>query len=67
MRLLSTKQVAKMMGDIHIKTVHRWVREGRLPKPIKLADNRDAFVEDEIVDNIKARIAKRDAEVAQVA
>ncbi|HEV6968108.1 hypothetical protein [Roseateles sp.] len=34
---LLRRDVAKALGDVHIETVKRWEREGRLPPPVRLS------------------------------
>lgn len=35
-RLLTKRQVAERLGGLHVESVARLAREGKLPKPIKL-------------------------------
>jgi prophage regulatory protein len=44
--------------------LHRLILAGKFPSPIKLGENRNAWVESEISNWIAARIAERDAERA---
>ncbi|MYC29321.1 MAG: helix-turn-helix domain-containing protein [Chloroflexi bacterium] len=34
-KLLTARQVATILG-VHVLTVHLWVREGLLPRPLKI-------------------------------
>ncbi len=44
--------------------LHRLIRQGRFPRPVKIGANRNAWLTTEINDWIAARIAERDAEAA---
>jgi prophage regulatory protein len=43
---------------------HRLIRQGRFPRPVKVGENKNAWLASEIHDWIAARIAERDAERA---
>jgi prophage regulatory protein len=36
-RLLRASELATLLGDVHIMTIWRWVKVGKLPKPIRLS------------------------------
>lgn len=61
-QLLSKAEVAEKIG-IHPESVMRLVRDGNLPKPIRIGGagktNRVRFVETEIEDWIAAKMATR--------
>jgi excisionase family DNA binding protein len=42
LRLLRAREVAELLG-IHLITVYRWSREGKLPRPVKLARGHTAW------------------------
>ena len=44
--------------------IDRLIRQGKFPRPIKLGDNTNAWLEPEIDQYITNRIAQRDAAVA---
>jgi len=41
--------------------LHRLILAGKFPKPVKIGDNRNAWIEAEVDAYIAARIAQRDA------
>lgn len=43
---------------------HRLIQQGRFPRPLKLGENKNAWLASEIHEWIAARIAERDAEAA---
>jgi len=57
--------------DLHARGVrfsrghlHRLMKSGRFPRPVKVGENRNAWIESEVDAWIAARIAERDAEAA---
>ena len=44
--------------------LHRLISAGKFPRPIKLGENRNAWIESEIDAHIEDKIAERDAEAA---
>jgi prophage regulatory protein len=61
MKLLSMADLRLLKGVSYSRAhLFRLIRAGRFPKPIKLGENRNAFVEAEIDQWIEARIAARD-------
>jgi prophage regulatory protein len=60
LRLISMGEVCRrvLFSRVH---VYRMMAAGTFPRPVKLGENRIAFVEEEIDDFIRARIAQRDA------
>ena len=62
MRVISTDQLKPLKGipytDDHLR---RLVKQGRFPAPIKLGPGKNAWLETEIDDWLKARAAERDA------
>jgi prophage regulatory protein len=61
--LISMDEVTRrvMFSKVHI---YRLIGKGRFPRPIKIGENRIAFVEVEVDAFIRARIAQRDGEAA---
>ncbi len=57
--LISMAETARrlMFSRVHI---YRLIKAGKFPRPVKLGEARIGFVEEEIADFIRARIAKRD-------
>jgi prophage regulatory protein len=61
MRLLSTAELSTEKGiSFHRSHLFKLVRAGRFPKPVKIGENRNAWVEAEVDAWIKGRIAARD-------
>ena len=43
--LYSAEQVrSKLGGRLHIVTIFRWVKQGRLPRPVKIGSNTTRFL-----------------------
>lgn len=62
MRLLSMDDVRTSKGVAYSRAhLFRLIRAGRFPKPVKLGEHRNAFVEAEIDAWLEQRIAERDA------
>lgn len=59
-QFLRLPAVAEMIGWSKI-TIHRAVKEGRFPKPVKLGVRSIAWPESEIAEWQEARKAERDA------
>lgn len=61
--VLTMDEVAsdKQRGRVPFTSTHisRLIKQGRFPKPMKLADRRIAFVEDEIDDYLRTCAAAR--------
>lgn len=47
--------------------LHRLIKAGKFPKPVKLGENRNAWVETEIDEYLASRVAARDAAKAEAA
>jgi prophage regulatory protein len=62
-RLISKQEAANRVG-YHPVSLMRLVRQGRFPQPVRLAQNKTAFVEKEVDDHIAALAAQREREVA---
>ena len=60
MRFLRKAVAADRVG-YHPEHLMRLVRAGKFPKPVILGPRTVAFVEDEVNDWLRARIAERDA------
>jgi prophage regulatory protein len=63
LRLISMAETAQrvLLSRVH---VYRLINLGRFPRPIKIGAARIAFVEAEVDDFIRGRIAQRDGEAA---
>jgi prophage regulatory protein len=48
MDLLTCKEVAILFGDLHQSTVWRWVKSGRLPRPVKLSGGTSRWLRSEL-------------------
>jgi prophage regulatory protein len=59
LRLISMDETARrvMFSKVH---VYRLIAAGKFPRPVKIGDARIAFVESEVDEFIRARIAQRD-------
>lgn len=61
MKLLSLQDLkVKGIGLCHSQ-IYRLISKGTFPKPIKIGERRNAWIESEIDDWIKQKIAERDA------
>ena len=61
MRLLSFIELRLVKGIGYSKAhLHRLIRGGKFPRPIKLGENRNAWIEEEIDSHIESKIAERD-------
>lgn len=61
MRLLSFVELKSVKGIAYSKAhVHRLIRVGKFPRPIKLGENRNAWIESEIDSHIESKIMERD-------
>jgi prophage regulatory protein len=63
MRILRLPEVQAKTGLKH-SAIYERIAEGRFPRPIPLSGKAKGFVEAEIDDWIRARIAERDASAA---
>ncbi len=64
MRLLSTDDLKSEKGiSFHRCHLFKLVRAGQFPKPVKIGENRNAWIEAEVDAWIKGRIAARDEAV----
>ena len=52
---------ADVSGCFTRQHIHRLIKQGKFPPPVKLGENTNAWPEDEIDAYLKACIAKRDA------
>jgi prophage regulatory protein len=65
MNLLGIGELKTRKGiAYHRATIYRKIADGSFPKPIRLGEARIAFVESEIDDWLRARIAERDGKAA---
>ena len=53
-KLLRIREVSEWLG-VSKTTVYKWVKEGRFPEPVILADHASRWVEAEIVDWLASR------------
>jgi len=72
---MSTKQEDRvvLLDDAGLKQLgisfsrqhrHRLIQQGRFPRPLKVGQNKNAWLASEIHDWIAARVAERDAKAA---
>lgn len=62
MRVLPRKDLRTEKGiDYSDAHLYRLIRDGKFPKPIKLGENRNAWVEEEIDRWLRERIEQREA------
>ncbi len=64
MKLLSEKDLRARGIKFTRQHRHRMIQAGKFPRPIKIGANTNAWLEFEVDDWLKDRIAKRDAEAA---
>lgn len=64
MSLLRLKEVKTRVGIGH-STIYELMNSGRFPRPLRLSDNRVAWIESEVVSWLAARISERDAVAAK--
>ena len=64
MKLLGIDELRLTKGILYSKP-HLWrlIKAGKFPRPIRLGENRIAFVEDEIDAWLKRKVAERDSEL----
>lgn len=61
-RLIFLQQLKELKGIPYSRPhLHRLIKAGQFPRPIKLGLNRNAWIEEEIDAYIEGRIAARDA------
>jgi prophage regulatory protein len=61
-RVLFRKALRNKGVDYSDAQLHRLVKAGKFPAPIKIGENRNAWIEEEIDAYIQAKIAERDAQ-----
>lgn len=61
--LLTGRHIRLMFGGVSDMTLWRWVRDGRIPKPLKIA-NRNYWRADEVNALIDELTANKDREAA---
>ena len=59
-RLIPPKQLPSFGINYHPSHLWRLIQQGKFPKPIRIGANRLAFVESELEQYIKSKIAERD-------
>jgi predicted site-specific integrase-resolvase len=47
-RYLTFRQLGQRYGDVHVRTIERWTKTGKLPPATKLPNGRNAIAEDVI-------------------
>jgi prophage regulatory protein len=62
-RFLSMAAVRDLVGGLSRVTVYRLMRRGQFPAAVKIG-GRSAWVESEVRDWMRARVAERDARVS---
>jgi predicted DNA-binding transcriptional regulator AlpA len=60
-KLLSTAMLQALLGNPHRETIRRWVRDGIVPQPMKMAGPRskNAWLESEVLARLEERLAAR--------
>jgi predicted DNA-binding transcriptional regulator AlpA len=61
-QLLTDREVGAMLR-VHPGTIWRWVSEGRLPKPVRVADRATRWFRSDIEAHVAALAQARDADV----
>jgi prophage regulatory protein len=61
MRMLSKHELEKKGIPFSRQHIHRLVKAGKFPRPVKIGENTNAWPEPEIEQYLKDRIAARDA------
>ena len=64
MRLLRISAVAKRV-EFHPVSVRRLIRDGNFPAPIRLGENRVAWIEAEIDEWLEGKRQERDAKISK--
>ena len=59
MKLIKLRDVIELTS-LARSTIYKFVAEGRFPKQVSLGGNCVAWVEDEVMEWLEARIAERD-------
>lgn len=67
MRMLDLSDLREKGIKFSRQHIHRLVKANKFPAPVKIGDNRNAWVETEIEAYLTARVAKRDATEDQAA
>ncbi len=60
-KLVSLEGLRAKGIDFHRTHLDRLIRAGKFPRPIKIGENRNAWIEDEVDAHILAKRAERDA------
>lgn len=74
MKDLKTKKEIELIGIDDVKniillsqsSIYRLIGDGKLPRPIKISENRAVWIKSEIIDYRNRRIAMRDQAVMEV-
>jgi prophage regulatory protein len=64
-KLLSTQDLSNKGINFSRQHRHRLIREGKFPAPVKIGDATNGFIEAEIDAWIEAKIAERNARIAE--
>jgi prophage regulatory protein len=68
MKVLSQEELRTVKGIRYSRNhIHRLVKAGKFPRPIKLGENANAWVEDEVDAYLKGKIAERDRSATSAA
>ena len=67
MRLLDLSDLREMGIKYSRQHLHRLVKANKFPAPVKLGENRNAWIEAEINAYLEARVTERDAAKEQAA
>ena len=58
MRFIKAKEVASLTSILDSEHIRRLAREGKFPKPVKISENRSAWVEDDVLKWISECVRK---------
>ncbi len=64
-RLLRADDVIPAVGAKSVQQLYNWIGEGRFPRPINVGKRAVAWVESEVLEWQRDRIAERDARLAK--
>ena len=59
MQLMTSKEVGLLLGGLHQSTIWRWVKSGRLPKPVKLSGGTTRWLRAEVEAALQRMVEAR--------
>jgi prophage regulatory protein len=66
LKLISRDGLREKGVRFHPKHLDKLVKAGKFPRPVKIGQNKNAWIEDEVDSYIADRIAERDAQAAAI-